>query len=140
MENKEQTHYYLIGGEIKKGGEMPTEDNNDYRYTLESQLEEWQSSLQPCSITDVEMEKVKQSIYIFDKPIEVTDIVEEKRIVDESYKGEETSYKTVLVFKVPKSEANEVVIDEIRLKAPIMNATEFYNYITSHFTITRNNK
>ena len=53
----EQTHYYLINGEIKKGIAYPKLENE--MKDQKSFIEHWLNSLQPCSITDVELEKVK---------------------------------------------------------------------------------
>jgi hypothetical protein len=74
---QEQTHYYLIGNEIKKGGLIPKHEDYDdmfsYRYAKRIYIE----SLQPCSITDIELDKLKNHIKAAKKgePIEVTDII-----------------------------------------------------------------
>lgn len=125
MDKKEQTHYYLIGGEIKKGGYKPqyratANETECDKYKLDYDL--WKQSLQPCSITDVELEKVKcyillNTILTLNNTIDVTGIVEESIkkcdccIID-CLPTRCLNPKVTLVFKQPKSEANEAV-DEI---------------------------
>lgn len=95
---KEQTHYYLIGNEIKKGNKIPTTHYNHPEYNQIMML--WKNSLQPCSITDVEFQKILAYCYSqnpnFNTPIEVTDIV----------KVDCDGINTVVTFREPKSEAN----------------------------------
>jgi len=106
----EQTHYYLIGNEIKKGDKMPPKG------TILTQF--WKQSLQPCSITDGELVKVKSYLASntntrfdldnhFTCIIEVTDIVEEKPSKQLLCHPPIQLYE--LVFKQSKSEANEAV-------------------------------
>ena len=69
-------HYYLINGKIMSANEkMP---DNGFDYT------NWFYSLQPCEISESELDKVKDTIHIVDlvasNPIEVTEIVEEIQI------------------------------------------------------------
>lgn len=71
-------HYYLINNTIKKGSEMPIQH-------LANVYADWYLSLQPCEISESELEKVEMyltknmSMYMdFSNPIDVTDIVEEK--------------------------------------------------------------
>lgn len=79
-------HYYLINNKIMNGGEMPKEENfKKWLYnTFDAYLYAWHSSLQPCEITDIELDKVSESLCVkytvpninhIEEPIEVTDIV-----------------------------------------------------------------
>ena len=123
---KEQTHYYLIGNEIKKGGEMPKiSDPIQSSESIDNYLIVWLNSLQPCSITDVELCKIKYYLAAntdtpfdldnhFTCTIEVTDIVYAKTLITETKSGSWTDYE--IVFKHPKSEANEA-IDEKKFTA-----------------------
>ena len=110
----EQTHYYLIGNEIKKGGEQISKD---YPYYKEA-VDLWMGYLQPCSITENELCKIKSYLAAntdtpfdldnhFTCTIEVTDIVYSKPLITETKSGSWTDYE--IVFKHPKSEANEAV-------------------------------
>lgn len=70
---------------MKANEKMPTEDSNDFRYTLESQLEVWKDELKPCEISESEFEKVVKHLNVHfgvvysgksnNNPIEVTDII-----------------------------------------------------------------
>lgn len=106
MEN--QTHYYLICNDIKKGKQMP----HHQEYVMESAgdyeraLFDWKHKLQPCSITDVELEKVISQVYPFKDrfhfynnpiPIDITDIVDEL-----DYSSGEPN--PIIYFKQPKSD------------------------------------
>jgi len=110
---KEQTHYYLIGGEIKKGKQKP--HGEDYvalnpthfnKLDFDIDTNKWLNSLQPCSITDGELCKIKSYLAAntdtpfdldnhFTCTIEVTDII--------------TDNDGVVTFREVKSEANEAV-------------------------------
>lgn len=75
-----ETHYYIINGKVKKGGEMPIQH-------LANVYADWYLSLQPCEIYESELDKVRDYIYhlspiaigiiSINNPIDITDIVEE---------------------------------------------------------------
>ncbi len=102
MENK--THYYLICNDIKKGKQIPVRniEEENYRYLIKR----WKDSLQPCSITDAELDKVISQVYPFKDrfhfynnpiPIDITDIVDEL-----DYSSGEPN--PIIYFKQPKSD------------------------------------
>lgn len=88
-------HYYLINNTIKKGDEMPLEEyyqEPNLIYTCQYQVDynQWLNSLQPCDISEIELDKVIKHLYYCNKdkrdfefkemitsnnPIEVTDII-----------------------------------------------------------------
>ncbi len=78
--------YYLIEGKIMKGTKMPkfgdfTSNTKGEIKDFEWKLGDWKDSLQPCEISESELEKINNKVYTFnnchaDNPIEVTDIVE----------------------------------------------------------------
>lgn len=127
--NKLEMKYYLINNKIMKGGEIPKSNLDEFSKLIHPNISiehlHWLNSLQTCSIKDVELDNIKNHIYfkleicVFNtNPIEVTDIVEEKKTCESNYAyckshGECTlmdckSLFTV-IFKQPKSEYNEAV-------------------------------
>lgn len=73
-------HYYLINGKVMKGSDMPNVMINHPNYN--DIMMTWKKSLQPCEISESELDKVENKVYTFnnchaDNPIDVTDIVEE---------------------------------------------------------------
>lgn len=108
--------YYLIEGKIMKGTKNPYKTNYTEMHDVIC-FNRWLSSLQPCEISESELEKIKNKVYKFnnchvDNPIEVTDIVESEitRVVcidcpnvknsksPKCIEGCETS-KTIIKFK-----------------------------------------
>ena len=95
-------------------------DNIQSSESIDNYLIVWHSSLQPCSITDVEFQKILAYCYSqnpnFNNPIEVTDIVESYPFCDADCPDVKFGncchpshcIKTNRIkFKKPKSEANE---------------------------------
>lgn len=90
-----ETHYYLINGTVKKGGEMP--DGQDYMQTRRISFDEledyfdnesydfdkkrWLSSLQPCEISETLMSDLTNYLRDFEmgiyspKPTNISDLV-----------------------------------------------------------------
>lgn len=111
-------YYYMINGKLMWAtSKMPKIiDNIQSSESIDNYLIVWHSSLQHCSITDVEFQKILAYCYSqnpnFNNPIEVTDIVEESIkkcdccIID-CLPTRCLNPKVTLVFKQPKSEANE---------------------------------
>lgn len=113
MKQPEQTHYYLIGNEIKKGKLMPKIKLFDAALTFVAKQDTWLNSLQPCSIKHRELGELIKYVsennanIDFYNPIEVTDIIE-KDCKSECHLS--LSKKCICPdyrFKQPKSEANE---------------------------------
>ena len=105
-------YYYLINGKIMSHTK-PVPTKEPLIYTLEQWVDNWKKSLQPCEISEDELEKVNNcdynSYYTYGESktiIEVTDIVEEKELRTETKSGSLTDYK--LVFKQP-SDNNGVI-------------------------------
>lgn len=151
---KEQTYYYLIGGEIKKGKLMPKIKLFDAALTFVAKQDTWLNSLQPCSIKHRELGELIKYVsennanIDFYNPIEVTDIIE-KDCKSECHLS--LSKKCICPdyrFKQPKSEANEVVesqdniINDLltRFKNSGKDYTDTVFELCEHFTITRNSK
>lgn len=96
-----------------KGSEIPDDKSMFYKRKSEGVnwgdflLKQWKDSLQPCEISESELDKVKNKVYTFenckaDNPIDVTDIVVEMESV--------SNIESYIIFKQPKSdEASEVV-------------------------------
>ena len=117
-----ETHYYLINGTVKKGGEMPIQH-------LANIYADWYLSLQPCEISESELEKICEYLnrkfgINYDEiqngnPIDVTDIVEEKSIreLENRYKNQSSGtvgfaadyiYKDYIFFKQPIERQKQV--------------------------------
>ena len=140
---EKQTHYYLIGNEIKNGNKKPLRlyANFDSEQHYQAAITIWKQSLQPCQISPTDLEQIKsyyQMTLLRNEPIDCSEVVEEI-LVDKTV-GWSSIKVTALVFKEPKSEANEVVlwkeVDRIFAK----HKSESLNVLLKTFTITRNNK
>ena len=72
-------YYYIINGKIMSANEKMPEINEQW-HNYNSNLLKWSESLQPCEISESELEKVikhyLQDCSMSSNPIEVTDIVE----------------------------------------------------------------
>ena len=79
-------YYYLLNGKIMSANEnMPNDESMFYKRKSEGEnwgdflLRKWHSSLQPCEISESELEKVKNKLSSiklrWDSVIEVTDII-----------------------------------------------------------------
>lgn len=77
-------YYYLLNGKIMSANEkMPIYDDEKNRYSYDALCVIWHKQLQPCEISESELDKINKFIraeYNDDYPIEVTEIVEEKTI------------------------------------------------------------
>lgn len=120
-------HIYLIknqvfGSDIK----YPTKNNNDYRYTLESQIEEWRTSLVKLECSQSELDKIKQYFqynsnmyfkYIKHTPVDITSITTvKKHCIDNCHlsltkKCICPDYK--VYFKEVESESQEQLLSEL---------------------------
>lgn len=75
-------HYYLKENRIWMANEkMPTYDDEKNRYSYDTLCVIWHKQLQPCEISESELDKVKvwlyeHTKYSFKEPIDVTDIVD----------------------------------------------------------------
>lgn len=68
--------YYLINGKIMKGGEMPKDNNSLFQYNFRI----WNKKLQPCEISESELDKIYKYLNIYSSdynPIDVTNIIDE---------------------------------------------------------------
>ncbi len=98
--------YYLINNEIKKAtSEMPNDESMFYKRKDDTQnwgdflLNEWHSSLQPCSITERELEKITWAVT---EPLE--------RIIDVTLLINDND--GVITFKECERGINIIIVDE----------------------------
>jgi len=120
-------NYYLINNRVMKGKTMPiiTNPNNDSLVYGDTYIRRWHFSLQPCEISESELEKIKayhQMLLLRNDPIDITDIGEELGSVLGYY----------LVFKHPKQqdETNEAVEFAIFINEnyqTMLNNTYYHN-------------
>jgi len=116
-------NYYLINGKVMKGdNKMPEMPNligcnrfyaESLRFKYSDEYNVWLSSLQPCSITESELEKVKdyfKNIDFWDES-KIADITELIRVVNESYthNGNILGKCSKIYFK-QQEETNEAVV------------------------------
>lgn len=149
----QQCYYYLINGEIKKATSQMPKQSAWLSWEFKLILNSWNASLQPCEISESELDKVIQGYFkisfdndeeglttreanMLKNPIDVTDIVDKdfvcgfaKCIYPKGFCISCVSPKYKLIFK----EANQVDSNEMHdLKLDILQilqeeATTQYN-------------
>ncbi len=92
-------YYYLINGKIMAANEKMPEINEQW-HNYNSNLLKWSESLQPCEISESELDKIKLNVGLesYNTPIEVTDIVES----DTKWSKEQDCVIDIVKFKQPK--------------------------------------
>lgn len=92
-------YYYLINNRIMSANEKMPEINEQW-HNYNSNLLKWSESLQPCEISESELDKIKLNVGLesYNTPIEVTDIVES----DTKWSKEQDCVIDIVKFKQPK--------------------------------------
>ena len=108
-----ETHYYLINGTVKKGGEMPNEKDIDTLRDYKQHYNNWLSSLQPCDIDESELKKIKEHLmfYIGEPPIDITDIVSSQVICNADRCDGECIECTNMILKVKFKQPTEKQVE-----------------------------